>query len=152
MKLLFHTANIYMITGLVSGLYYRELTHLTGFEGETRLSVVHTHILALGMLFFLIALALEKVFALSESRLFKWFYWVYNAGVIVTVGVLTLRGTLTVLGNEPAGAADSALAGIAGLGHVVLTVGLILFFHTIEKRIKAEKAGSAAAEAEPAAA
>jgi hypothetical protein len=72
MKLLFHTANFYMILGLVSGLYYRELTHLTDFEGETRLSVVHTHLLALGMLFFLIALALEKVFALSESRLFKW--------------------------------------------------------------------------------
>lgn len=151
MKLLFHTANFYMILGLVSGLYYRELTHLTDFEGETRLSVVHTHVLALGMLFFLIALALEKVFALSESRLFKWFYWVYNTGLVMTVGVLTLRGTLTVLGNEPTGAADSALAGIAGLGHVVLTVGLILFFHTIEKRIKAEKSEKAAAETEPAA-
>lgn len=152
MKLLFHTANIYMILGLVSGLYYRELTHLTEFEGETRLSVVHTHVLALGMLFFLIALALEKVFALSESRLFKWFFWVYNIGLIMTVGVLTLRGTLTVLDNEPTGAADSALAGIAGLGHVVLTVGLILFFHTIEKRIKAEKSEKTPAETEPAAA
>jgi nitric oxide reductase large subunit len=138
-KLLFHTANIYMILGLVSGLYYRELTHLSGFEGETRLSVVHTHLLALGMLFFLIALALEKVFALSESRLFKWFYWVYNAGLAITIAVLILRGTLTVLDASPEGAADSALAGIAGLGHIVLTVGLILFFHTIEKRIKAEK-------------
>lgn len=148
MKLLFHTANVYMIVGLVSGLYYRELTHLTDFEGETRLSVVHTHVLALGMLFFLIALALEKVFALSESRLFKPFYWVYNSGLIVTVAVLTLRGTLTVLDNEPTGALDSALAGIAGLGHIVLTVGLILFFHAIEKRIKAEKqTESAAAEA-----
>jgi nitric oxide reductase large subunit len=151
MKLLYHTANVYMILGLVSGLYYRELTHLTHFEGETRLSVVHTHLLALGMLFFLIALALEKVFALSESRLFKWFYWVYNGGLAVTVAVLILRGTLTVLDNEPTGAADSALAGIAGLGHIVLTVGLILFFHTIEKRIKAEKPKDAA-ETEPAAA
>jgi nitric oxide reductase large subunit len=149
MKLLFHTANFYMILGLVSGLYYRELTHLTDFEGETRLSVVHTHLLALGMLFFLIALALEKVFALSESRLFKWFYWIYNTGLIMTVAVLTLRGTLTVLDNDPTGAADSALAGIAGIGHVVLTLGLILFFHAIEKRIKAEKTEDAAAETEP---
>lgn len=152
MKLLFHTANFYMILGLVSGLYYRELTHLTDFEGETRLSVVHTHVLALGMLFFLIALALEKVFALSESRLFKWFYWVYNTGLVMTVAILALRGTLTVLDNAPTGAADSALAGIAGLGHIVLTVGLILFFHTIEKRIKAEKHEDAAIETEPAAA
>ncbi|GAA2124507.1 DUF2871 domain-containing protein [Glycomyces algeriensis] len=149
MKLLFHTANVYMILGLVSGLYYRELTHLSDFEGETRLSVVHTHLLALGMLFFLIALALEKVFALSESRLFKWFYWVYNGGLALTVAVLILRGTLTVLDAEPTGAADSALAGIAGFGHIVLTVGLILFFHTIEKRIKAEQRPDEAAEAEP---
>ncbi|MEV3937989.1 DUF2871 domain-containing protein [Glycomyces sp. NPDC049804] len=147
MKLLFNTANIYMILGLVSGLYYRELTHLSHFEGETRLSVVHTHLLALGMLFFLIALALEKAFTLSESRLFKWFFWVYNSGLAVTVAVLTLRGTLTVLDAAPTGAADSALAGIAGLGHIVLTVGLILFFHAIGHRIKAETKTPAAEQA-----
>jgi hypothetical protein len=31
----------------------------------------------------------------------------------------------------------------------VLTLGLILFFHAIEKRIKAEKTEDAAAETEP---
>lgn len=139
MKQLFHTANIYMILGLVSGLYARELTHLNHFEGDTPLDTLHTHLLALGMLFFLVVIALEKLFALTESRLFKWFFLLYNGGLILTVAVMTLRGTLTVLDAAPQGTADTALAWTAGFGHIVLTVGLIFFFHALEHRIKAAK-------------
>ncbi|MFC3491550.1 DUF2871 domain-containing protein [Glycomyces rhizosphaerae] len=139
MKQLFRTANIYMILGLVSGLYARELTHLNHFEGDTPLDTLHTHLLALGMLFFLVVIALEKLFALTESRLFKWFFLLYNGGLILTVAVMTLRGTLTVLDAAPQGAADTTLAWTAGFGHIVLTVGLIFFFHALEHRIKASK-------------
>ena len=46
---------------------------------------MHTHLLALGMLFFLIVLALEKLFTLTANRrLFAGFFWVYNAGLAVT--------------------------------------------------------------------
>lgn len=53
-----------MILGLVSGLYYRELTKLNAFTGDSQLGLVHGHLLALGVLFFLIVLALEKAFTL----------------------------------------------------------------------------------------
>lgn len=143
MKQLFHTANLYMILGLISGLYARELTHLNDFEGETPLSVVHTHLLTLGMLFFLIALALEKAFAISRSRLFRWFYVLYNGGLLLTVAVMTLRGTWTVLATAPTGTADTALSWTAGFGHILLTVGLILFFHALQHRIRADKQSQA---------
>ncbi|ANP48325.1 pheromone shutdown protein TraB [Streptomyces griseochromogenes] len=133
MRKILNTAHIYMIIGLVSGLYYRELTKAEDFDGTTQLAVVHTHVLALGMLFFLVVLALEKQFTLTDHRLFGWFFWIYNAGLAVTVAMMTLHGTLTVLGHD----GGAAVAGIAGLGHVLLTVGLVLLFVTLGKCLPA---------------
>src|SRR5699024_12629083 len=90
---LFNTAFIYMLVGVVSGLFYREFTKLNDFpEGQfTQLSLAHTHLLTLGFIVLLIVLALEKVFAMSRSRkLFDWFFWLYNAGEI---GRATGRGS-----------------------------------------------------------
>ncbi|GIG63313.1 hypothetical protein Lfu02_76850 [Longispora fulva] len=138
-KKIFHAAHIYMILGVISGLYYREITKMNDFTGDTQLGVVHTHLLALGMLFFLIVLALEKVFTLSASKLFTWFFWVYNAGLALTVTMMTIHGTQTVLGATT----NTAISLIAGLGHIVLTVGLILFFTTLGKQIPAKNSTGA---------
>ncbi len=119
MTKLSYAALVSTVLGLAAGLYYRELTKAHEFTGSTQLSVVHTHLLTLGTLFFLLALLLEQAFGLSRSRLFGWFFWIYSAGLTLTVAMLTLRGTLTVLGGQEAGA---AIAGIAGLGHILLTV------------------------------
>ncbi|MFG2822365.1 DUF2871 domain-containing protein [Kitasatospora sp. NPDC048365] len=153
MRKSYYAAHTYMILGLISGLYYRELTRANHFEGDTQLSVVHTHLLALGMLGFLIVLALDKQFGLSGHRLFSWFFWCYNAGIAITVGTMTVKGTLTVLGHQ----VSEAVSGIAGLGHIVLTVGLVLLFVLLGKRLKPEAAaaepgkgpvGAAAADAQ----
>lgn len=124
MKKLYYAAAVYTALGLAGGLYYRTLTHANNFTGDTQLSVVHTHFLVLGMLFFVLLLPLEKVFGLSGSKLFNWFFWIYNVGLIWTVGFLTFNGTNTVLGNTT----SPAIAGISGFGHVILTVAFILFF------------------------
>ncbi|PWI12849.1 hypothetical protein DI272_00775 [Streptomyces sp. Act143] len=134
MKKLLNAAHLYMILGVVSGLYYRELTKAEHFTGQTQLGVVHTHVLALGMLFFLVVLALEKLFSLTSNALFGWFFWIYNAGLVITVGMMTLHGTLTVLGHD----SGAAISGIAGLGHILLTAGLVLLFITIGKRLPAQ--------------
>ncbi|MBU3067006.1 DUF2871 domain-containing protein [Nocardia sp. NEAU-G5] len=132
MKTLVNTAHIYMIIGLISGLAYREVTKAEHFTGQTELSVVHTHVLALGMLFFLIVLALEKLFTLSDQKsLYAWFFWLYNGGLAITIAVMTLHGTLTVLGSST----GEAIALCAGLGHILLTAGLIVFFITLGKSI-----------------
>ena len=124
MRKLYLAAFAYLVIGVASGLYYRELTKLTGWpEGQpTQLGVAHTHLLTLGFVVLLIVLALEKVFTVSRSRLFGWFFWVYNAGVILTSAMLVLHGSMTVLGME----SSKAIAGIAGMGHMLLTAGLIL--------------------------
>ncbi|MEV0248978.1 DUF2871 domain-containing protein [Nocardia sp. NPDC050712] len=131
MKKLYNAAHIYMIVGLVSGLYYREITKLNDFTGDSQLGLVHTHLLALGMLFFLIVLALEKMFTLTANRLFNPFFWTYNAGLALTVTVMIIRGTRTVLGHET----SEVAAHFAGGGHIILTIGLVLFFIALGKRI-----------------
>jgi hypothetical protein len=136
MKQLYYAAHTYMIIGLVAGLYYREITKLNDFTGDSQLGLVHTHVLALGMLFFLIVLALEKLFTLSAGKLFTPFFWTYNAGLAVTVTVMTFRGTQTVLGHHT----PEAAAAIAGVGHITLTVGLIFFFINLGKRLTASTA------------
>lgn len=133
----FYAAAVYTLLGLAAGLFYRDYTKAHDFTGESQLSVLHTHLLALGTLFFLIVLVLDKAFALSGSKLFTWFFWVYNAGLLLTVVMMVVHGVMTV-----AGKADSAaVAGIAGLGHIILTVAFVLFFLALRKPVVAAVRG-----------
>lgn len=125
------TSMVYMILGLIFGVYYREFTKFTNFSGKTQLSVLHTHTLVLGMLFFLIVLQLETNFKLSQQKYFQRFYLFFNAGLIITLGMLLLHGTLTVLGYPD----SAAISGIAGIGHLLLTIGLGFFFHSLLKAL-----------------
>ena len=134
MKKLLNTAFIYMLAGVASGLFYREFTKLNDFpEGQfTQLGLAHTHLLTLGFIVLLIVLALEKVFTISRSpKLFAWFFWLYNAGVILTSAMLIWHGSLTVLGQE----STAMIAGIAGLGHIAITAGMIVFFIALRRAV-----------------
>ncbi|WP_416829012.1 DUF2871 family protein [Ectobacillus polymachus] len=133
MKKLLNTAFIYAILGLVAGLYYRQMTVNYNFTGKTMLSLLHTHIFVLGMFMFLFVLLLEKNFSLTKSDLFNWFYYIYNAGLIITVGLMGVHGTLTVMGITT----GAAIAGIAGIGHIIISIGFILFFLCLNDRVKA---------------
>jgi nitric oxide reductase large subunit len=99
MKKLYYAALAYTILGLAGGLFYRTFTHANNFTGDTQLAVVHTHFLVLGMVFFLGVMLFERAFKLSQSKLFNWFFWTYNVGLIWTAGFLTFNGMNTVLGN-----------------------------------------------------
>jgi len=138
MRRLFVAALVYMIVGVSSGLFYRELTKHTGFpEGQfTQLSVAHTHLLTLGFIVLLIVLALDKLFALSRSKLFGWFFWIYNVGLVITAAMLIWHGVLTVLGQQ----STAMIAGIAGIGHTLLTAAMVLLFLMLGKAIARERA------------
>ena len=134
MKRLLNASFIYMLAGVASGLFYREFTKLNDFpEGQfTQLGLAHTHLLTLGFIVLLIVLAIEKVFTISRSpKLFAWFFWLYNAGVILTSGMLIWHGSLTVLGQE----SSTMIAGIAGLGHMLLTAGMVVFFVALRRAV-----------------
>ena len=72
---IFISAAIYAILGLAAGFFGRTYAHSMGIEESNHLSVLHTHILALGFFFFLISLALEKLYTLSsQKKLFSAFF------------------------------------------------------------------------------
>lgn len=150
MNRLLRTAFVYMLLGVFSGLFYREYTKATDTLGaDTQLSILHTHFLALGMLVFLIVLALDAVFSLSGRRSFSVFYWTYNVGLLVTVVMQAVRGMLTLDGQDPA-TTSAAIPGIAGLGHILLTVGLVALFVALSAALKDRAAGRVDAEDRPA--
>ncbi len=142
MRRLFSASFVYLLTGVLSGLFYREFTKLHDFpEGSfTQLGLAHTHLLTLGFIVLLVVLALDKLFGLSGSRLFGWFFWLYNAGVVLTSAMLIWHGSLTVLGQD----AGKAVAGIAGTGHILLTAGMILLLVALGRAIGRDRAASGA--------
>ena len=145
-SVLFRLTVAWTTIGLLSGLAYRELTRGVGFSGFTQLALVHSHTLMLGTAVGLILLALQRLYQLAEDRRFAWFVWVWNGGLALTAGAMTVKGTLQVL--NPAVADSAALAGIAGLGHIALTVGFVLLFLALGSRIRLTRASEALAVAE----
>lgn len=132
MKKIFNAAFFYLVLGLLSGIFAREYTKVNEFKGFTMLTVVHTHVLVLGFLFFLIVLALSKQFNIHEARSFNTWFVIYNLGMILTVAAMVVRGVLQVNGTDFKG-----LSHIAGLSHVIISIGFIWFMMLLKKSFKA---------------
>lgn len=126
----------YTILGLLAGLFYREFTKMNDFTGTTQLSVLHTHLLILGMFFFLIVLLLDNAFHLSAEKNFKKFYIFYNSGFGLTVLMMIIHGIMQVLGKSD----HAAISGMAGLGHIILSVGIFFFFQSLLSAVKKKTA------------
>lgn len=135
MKKLYYAALTYAVLGLGSGLFFREYTKAHDFDGATQLAVLHTHFLALGMLAMLIILALEKAFGLSKTKWFNLFFWHYNGGLLLTATMMLIIGMRDVASQ----ASTPMLDGIAGLGHIILTVGIAFLFVALGKRLNSTK-------------
>lgn len=131
MKKYFNFATFYLVLGLAMGVFYREFTKINGFEGKTVLSVVHTHALTLGFIFFILVLLLEKSFQLSKVKHFQKWMIFYNISLIYVLATFAVRGVMQVLGTDFAG-----LSHIAGLGHAMLGVAMIWFVVIVNKSIK----------------
>lgn len=129
-------AGVYAGLGLLAGLFYRTLTHSRDFTGATTLSLGHTHFQALGMLVMLLVLVLERLFGLSESKAFRWFEPLYHVGLLVTAGALIVRGTLQVVATNPT---SMAFAGVAGLGHILLTVAFVMLFLALRGALRSAR-------------
>lgn len=97
---------------------------------STQLGTTHTHMLVLGFIMMLIVLLLDRTLGLT-SKLFVWFFWIYNLGVMVTWGAMMTRGISTVQGGD----LGAALSGIAW--HILLSIALVMLMVLVGKRITA---------------
>lgn len=133
MKKYTNTAFAYGIVAMVAGVFYREFTKYTAFEGKTSLSVVHTHLFALGMMMFLLVGLYCDQYKLYEKKQMKLFYPIYNAGLTLTAVMFVVRGVLQVLEVSLSKGMNAAISGMAGIGHMLLGIGIICFFLAIKE-------------------
>ncbi len=59
--------------------------------------------------------------------------WVYNMGVPLTAVMLAVRGVTQVLGLSLSAGASASISGIAGIGHILTGVGMILLILSLKK-------------------
>lgn len=128
MKKLIRLSFLYAIAAMVGGVFYREFTKFNGFEGRTALGFVHTHLFLLGMVIFLLAALFAGRTGLTTTKPFGAFLVVYNIGVPLTTVMFLVRGVTQVLQLPLSTGASAAISGIAGIGHILTGVGLVLFF------------------------
>ena len=136
MKKYLNISLIYAIAAMADGVFYREFTKLNGYTGVTALGKVHTHLFLLGMLVFLVVALYAAHKDLRKLKMFRVFLWTYNIGVPLTAAMLLVRGVTQVLGLNLSSAVNASISGIAGIGHVLTGVGIVLLLLSFKKLAK----------------
>ena len=125
----------YAIAAMVCGVFYREFTKYQDFTGVTALGKVHAHLFLLGMVMFLIVALFAMHWNLDGQKKFRWFLRTYNIGVPLTAAMLLVRGVTQVLGTALSSGMSAAISGMAGIGHILLGVSLILLLLQVKRSV-----------------
>ena len=133
MKKYLNIAFAYAIAALAGGVFYREFTKWNGFTGVTALGKVHAHLFLLGTMVFLLVALFSDRLPLAGQKSFRVFLCLYRIGVPVTAGMLAVRGVVQVLETPLSAGADAAISGLAGIGHSLTGIGLILLLLSLKR-------------------
>ncbi|MDD6967914.1 MAG: DUF2871 domain-containing protein [Firmicutes bacterium] len=136
MKKYLNLSLVYAIAAMAGGVFYREFTKFQGFTGVTALGKVHTHLFLLGMLVCLMVALFAERLDLTGIGSFRVLQWTYHIGVPLTAVMLLVRGITQVLGLTLSKGASAAISGIAGIGHILTGVGIILLLVSLKKAAK----------------
>ena len=138
MKRYVNTALVYAILAMIGGVFYREFTKMLDFTARTSLGLVHTHYFMLGMVFFLLLLLLEKSFSFTGAKTGR-ILVAYQVGLNLTAVMFVVRGITQVLGTALSSGMDAAISGIAGIGHILLGISLVLLLMQIKRSVSDAK-------------
>ena len=133
MKKYLNLAMGYAIAAMAGGVFYREFTKWNHFSGITMLSKVHAHLFMLGMMMFLLVALFSRQMDLEKEKSFRRFFLIYNIGLPLTVLMMLVRGIIQVKETALSAGADAAISGIAGIGHILLSIGLLLLLVTLKR-------------------
>ena len=138
MKRYMNLALLYAVLAMVGGVFYREFAKFNGFTGKTTLGVVHTHYFLLSMVFFLLLLLLEKNFSFTGAKTGRMLV-AYQIGLNLTAVMFVVRGVSQELGTALSSGMSVAISGIAGIGHILLGVSLVLLLVQIRCSVMTAK-------------
>lgn len=136
MKRYMNLSLVYAVLAMVGGVFYREFTKFNGFTGKTTLGVVHPHYFLLGMVFFLLLLLLEKNFGFTGPKTGR-VLAAYQVGLNLTTVMFVVRGVTQVLGTSLSSGMTAAISGMAGIGHIILGVSLVVLLVQIRRSVAA---------------
>lgn len=138
MKRYINSALLYAVLAMVGGVFYREFTKFNGFTAKTTLSVVHTHYFLLGMVFFLLLLLLEKNFSFTNEKTGRVLI-AYHVGLNLMGVTLLVRGVTQVLAPTISSGMSATISGIAGIGHILLGVSMVMLLVQIKSNVSASQ-------------
>lgn len=126
---------IYAIIAMIAGVFFREFTKFNNFFERTTLGVLHTHYFVLGMFFFIILLLIEKNFSFSNKKV-DFAIITYNIGLNISGIMMLIRGIIQVLNLDISSVINASISGIAGIGHIIISVSMIMLLIEIKKSVK----------------
>ena len=87
------------------------------------------------MVFFLLLLVLEKNFSFTGPKTGQ-VLALYHVGLNLTAVMLVVRGVFQVLSTALSSGMSAAISGVAGIGHILLGVSLVLLMVRIKRSVK----------------
>lgn len=124
---------IYAVAALICGVFYREFTKWNGYNEVTTLGKAHVHLLVMGMIVFMMVALFSIHQELEKCKIFRVFIWIYNIGLLITTVMMVVRGITQVMNTSLSHGADAAISGIAGIGHILTGVGIVLLLVSLKK-------------------
>ncbi len=134
MKRYINISLLYAVLAMIGGVFYREFTKFNAFHAKSMLAVVHTHYFMLGMVVFLLLILVEKNFSFSNEKTTR-ILVTYHIGLNLTALMMVTRGIAQVLLLHLSPSIDFAITGLAGIGHILLGVSIVLILLQIKHSI-----------------
>lgn len=123
----------YAAASMVFGVFYREFTKFNGFSGVTSLGKAHGHLMMLGTFLYLIIAIVAVNADIEKEKNFNLFMKLYNIGLPLTAVMMAVRGITQVLNMSLSNSISAMISGIAGIGHILTGIGLILLILAMKK-------------------
>ena len=122
----------YAIAAMIFGVFYREFTKFTQYTGVTSLGKAHGHLLLLGTFLYLMIALIAANTDVEKEKKFDLFLKLYNIGLPLTAIMMAARGITQVLNMILSSGISAMISGIAGIGHILTGVGLVLLILAIK--------------------
>lgn len=119
----------YAVVALICGVLFRELGKYGFLALPDTFGRIHGHLISLGTILLLAELALNHWLKFSDEKGSDAAFWCQQAGLILSAIMMGVRGYLGTV------SLDAMISGIAGVGHILLAVGLIWTLVLIRKAV-----------------
>lgn len=111
----------YLLSGILVGASYRELSKV--FDVTKYMSLAHTHLIVLGFVLPGLFYLLIKNSDLADEKIKKLFN-IYNFGIYLAFTSMIIHGLVD--SHMPLRLTEIGLVSISGIGHILLTISIIL--------------------------